>query len=589
MADTGWIAASYGFDVGGATKFPNDGSDWCGYDGLDFFRVVNKFDITSLPSGATVTQIDVRINVATTDGDVSSTAWMIGPYHGNGYASDPQTDSASDSATYCDVSLDNYVFGNTDYRTTGLKTELALGTTANTDMENARSSGTDFSLAWMTEYESDSTRHTEFDEYTDGTNPPSIRITYIVGSTITGGGTPQAETATTIASGTVGIDTGSNVQATTATASGAGIRIITGSGSRRAWFSPPWFTSAWFSADWFIDAPTASPASTSNSISTGVRTGTATTQATTATIVGVGVRIITGSAIAQATTAIANGPGVIIIYGVGVAVASPATTNTSASSFRIRPMAQYLNIVNEILDELNEVRLTAANFSEAKNIQRFVKDAVNRAYLDIHDLEYKWPWTTFSSPQDNQLGNTYIETEAGTRWYLLKSDAIDVDSDYGHIDWENFVLTEEGVSGKSAPYEVNNLCHLSVEDWRNRYAVTEERDKNDSSSYEKPRRVLRSPDGRRFGLSPIPDEIYRIYFTAYNQITILSDYDDEIVMPSQYLPVLTSRIRYYAWQFKQEPNQAVLAKQDFDRGLKQMRRALNPVDLKLIDDRMRVA
>jgi hypothetical protein len=246
----------------------------------------------------------------------------------------------------------------------------------------------------------------------------------------------------------------------------------------------------------------------------------------------------------------------------------------------------YLEIVNEMLDEVNEVRLTAANFSDAKNIQRYVKEAVNRAYLDIHDVEYKWPWTTTAAPQDNQLGNTYIETVAGTRWYLLKDGSSGIDDDYGHVDWEDFILTEEGVAGKSDPYEVRELGLISIEEWKDWYARSETAEKHDATSREIPLRIMRSRDGRRFGLSPIPDGIYRIYFTAYNQLTLLSAYDDAVIMPSQYLPVLMSRIRYYVWQFKQEPQQAAMAKQDFDRGLKQMRRAHNPIDIKLTDDRV---
>jgi len=250
-------------------------------------------------------------------------------------------------------------------------------------------------------------------------------------------------------------------------------------------------------------------------------------------------------------------------------------------------MSQYLDICNEMLDEVNEVRLTAANFSDAKNIQRYVKEVINRAYLDIHDVEYKWPWTTTAAPQDEQLGNTYIETVAGTRWYLLKAASSGIDDDYGHIDWEDFLLTEEGVSAKSDPYEVRQLGLISIEEWKDWHAKSETAEKHDATSREIPLRVMRSPDGRRFGLSPIPDEVYRIYFTAYNQLTLLSAYDDEIIMPSQYLPVLMSRIRYYVWQFKQEPQQAAMAKQDFDRGLKQMRRAHNPIDIKLTDDRIK--
>ena len=137
-------------------------------------------------------------------------------------------------------------------------------------------------------------------------------------------------------------------------------------------------------------------------------------------------------------------------------------------------MSTYLEIVNEVLDELNEVRLTSANFANATSIQRYVKEAVNRAYLDVHDVEYKWPWTATAAPQDDQFGNTFIENVSGTRWYILKAASSYINSDYGHVNWEQFTLTEEGVAGKSNPYEVRNLKLLSTEEWRDTYALSEE-------------------------------------------------------------------------------------------------------------------
>ena len=58
-------------------------------------------------------------------------------------------------------------------------------------------------------------------------------------------------------------------------------------------------------------------------------------------------------------------------------------------------------------------------------------------------------------------------------------------------------------------------------------------------------RVIRSSDGRRFGLSPIPDKVYNIHFFAYNRPTALSADTDTVLFPEQYKPVLLARARYY--------------------------------------------
>ena len=39
----------------------------------------------------------------------------------------------------------------------------------------------------------------------------------------------------------------------------------------------------------------------------------------------------------------------------------------------------YLDLTNEVLRELNEIPLTAANFATATGLQKFVKDTVNKS------------------------------------------------------------------------------------------------------------------------------------------------------------------------------------------------------------------
>ena len=50
-------------------------------------------------------------------------------------------------------------------------------------------------------------------------------------------------------------------------------------------------------------------------------------------------------------------------------------------------MATFLSLSNELLREMNEVELASGSFSTATGIQKHVKDAINRAYLDIVNEE----------------------------------------------------------------------------------------------------------------------------------------------------------------------------------------------------------
>ena len=251
------------------------------------------------------------------------------------------------------------------------------------------------------------------------------------------------------------------------------------------------------------------------------------------------------------------------------------------------PFRTYLDLTNTIIRELNEVELTTVNFaSGATGIQKLIKDQINRSYFDICNAEDKWSFLAVGDPSNDYYGNAYIETTSGTRWYNFKSGTSNVTTWYGHVDYNNITLTEEGVSGKSAPYEIRKLHPVTVEYWNKHYAISEATDKSDTQSYGIPQRIIRSPKNDKFGLSPIPDGVYRVYFFAYSQPTELTAHGDTVVFPQQYTTVLLARARYYIHQFKDNISQAQLADQEYKKGLRTMREQLiEPFPDSMGDDR----
>lgn len=250
----------------------------------------------------------------------------------------------------------------------------------------------------------------------------------------------------------------------------------------------------------------------------------------------------------------------------------------------------YLQLTNELLREMNEVVLTSSNFASAIGIQAHVKDCVNRAYLDIVLEEPQWPFLSVgdSGTTDPMYGNTYVETVANTRWYELKPASSSILDDYGSVDWDNFYLTTVGVTGESAPYTAKNLRFTTVDEWKDFYRARENADDAEDANGGEPKRVIRSPDGRMFGLSPIPDKVYRVWFYAYTQPTQLSAYSDAIVFPDMYKTVLLSRARYFIHQFKENIQPAALALEEYRRGLKLMKSNLmTPEPFYIKDDRVR--
>ena len=250
----------------------------------------------------------------------------------------------------------------------------------------------------------------------------------------------------------------------------------------------------------------------------------------------------------------------------------------------------YLQLTNELLREFNEVELTSSNFSSSVGVQSHIKDLVNRAYLDMVNEEPQWPFLAVgeSGSTDPMYGNVYVETTAGTRWYELKAASSSIVDDYSYIDWDNFLLTTVGVSGESAPYTVRNLRFTTIEEWKDFFRLSQNKDDADQAEGGTPDRVIKSPDNRKFGLSPIPEQVYRIYYYAYNLPTELSAHGDAIVFPDLYVPVLINRARYYMHQFKDNNQGAAFALEDYKRGLKTMKlHLMEPTPNYVKDDRIR--
>ena len=227
----------------------------------------------------------------------------------------------------------------------------------------------------------------------------------------------------------------------------------------------------------------------------------------------------------------------------------------------------YLALTNELLVELNEPELTA--ISSGVGVQKQVSNCVNRAYSDIVDAVDNWSWLSTDTPDDPYYGNTIVPTVVGQRWYLSKAGSTGVDGDFDSVNWDMFTLVDT-----NSPYTINKLSFTTLTTWRSNYAQAEEASAR-TSQYGVPLRVIRSSDGRRFGLSPIPDKIYNIHFFAYNRPSALSADTDTVLFPEQYKPVLLARARYYIYQFKDNIAQSQLALDEYKKGLQSMADNLN--------------
>lgn len=214
----------------------------------------------------------------------------------------------------------------------------------------------------------------------------------------------------------------------------------------------------------------------------------------------------------------------------------------------------YLEMINISLRDINEVPLTTAQFQNARGIQAAAKEMVNRAYADILNYSKEWPFLVTSN-------GTRLETEveADVQEYLFPEG---VDS----VDWDSFFIQSDDNS------YATNLQKIDI-DFYNRHLRARDLDKVGSRL---PLFVYRRKDNRGFGLSPIPDDSreYTVTYAAWAEPGLLINYDDEVIIPERYYNVMVSRTRYYLWMFRENPEQASFALNEYERGIRQMHRDL---------------
>ncbi len=96
-------------------------------------------------------------------------------------------------------------------------------------------------------------------------------------------------------------------------------------------------------------------------------------------------------------------------------------------------MATYLILANRVLNDLNEVELTSANFSSSRGVQTSVKNFVNRALHDIYNEVEELP---------SLHKETFQDTNAGQREYELPTADSPQSGDlqWRKIDWDTVYL-----------------------------------------------------------------------------------------------------------------------------------------------------
>ena len=209
----------------------------------------------------------------------------------------------------------------------------------------------------------------------------------------------------------------------------------------------------------------------------------------------------------------------------------------------------FLGLTNEVLARMNEVVLTATNFTAARGYQIQCQNAVNDAINYINQREYGWPFSHATQTETLVASQTRYTVPTGTQ----------------HVDYETFRISKDNTLGVDA----TTLRVLDYKEYVDKYIGQE----TSSGVGGVPNFVFRTPDNN-YGLYPYPDKAYVLKYEFYSRPTALAAATDVPTVPEQFRQVIADGATAYAYQYRGEAQQYGLNFTRFEEGIKHMQSIL---------------
>lgn len=209
----------------------------------------------------------------------------------------------------------------------------------------------------------------------------------------------------------------------------------------------------------------------------------------------------------------------------------------------------FLGLTNEVLARMNEVVLTATNFTAARGYQIQCQNAVNDAINYINQREFGWPFSHATQSETLVASQTRYTVPTGTQ----------------HVDYETFRISKDNTLGVDA----TTLRVLDYKEYVDKYIGQE----TSSGVGGVPNFVFRTPDNN-YGLYPYPDKAYVLKYEYYSRPTALAAATDVPAVPEQFRQVIADGATAYAYQYRGEAQQYGLNFTRFEEGIKHMQSIL---------------
>lgn len=209
----------------------------------------------------------------------------------------------------------------------------------------------------------------------------------------------------------------------------------------------------------------------------------------------------------------------------------------------------YLELVNTVAARFNETALTSSNFATAQGFYSSIKEAITTAIRHINQDHFQWPF-------NHQVEEDTLE--AGVSRYSVPSNS-------KYVDYNTFRVRRNASLGIA---QAKRLKELSYAEYLELYIDQE--DETDVTKGGVPEYVTATPDGE-FIISPLPDKDYDITYEYYTYPVDMILHTDVPEVPERFKHVILDGAMYYAYMFRDNVEQAGIAQNKFENGLKQMR------------------
>jgi hypothetical protein len=215
--------------------------------------------------------------------------------------------------------------------------------------------------------------------------------------------------------------------------------------------------------------------------------------------------------------------------------------------------SNYLNLVNQVLVQVNEVELTELTFADARGVHAAAKRGVLHAIQQINTKKVQWPF--------NNLVGFQVLTP-GENIYSWPDNWKDV-------DWDTFYIEKDDTLSTGT----HRLDFVSKDE----YYRTEKDVDLDSlpDGRGRPDWVFEDHGGG-YGVTPTPDQAYMLVFYYSVDDTRVSAFDDETSIPSLYDWVIVAGALIEMYMFYDNMARAELQTRTFNDAMDVMAHNLIP-------------